>query len=113
MFGRVEWFNFKKGFGNIKIVDPSHNMNDQNFFVHYSNINASSSFKRLYPGEYVSFELGKHEDKDVCVNVTGVNGGPLLVENAEFTYRIVKSLNRQSRDDVDDVDDVDDAGDNS
>ena len=49
-------------------------MNDQSYFVHYSNITAESSFKRLYPGEYVSFELGKHDDKDVCLNVTGVNG---------------------------------------
>ena len=105
MFGRVEWFNFKKGFGNIKVVDPSHDMNDQSFFVHYSNITATSSFKRLYPGEYVSFELGKHEDKDVCVNVTGVNGGPLLVDNTEFSYRVVKSYNRGTNDDNDDNDD--------
>lgn len=99
MFGRVEWFNFKKGFGNIKVVDPSHDMNDKKFFVHYSNIDADSSFKRLYPGEYVSFELGRHDDKDICVNVTGVNGGPLLVENKDFSYRIVKAFNRESRDD--------------
>ena len=105
MFGRVEWFNFKKGFGNIKVVDPSHDMNDQSFFVHYSNITATSSFKRLYPGEYVSFELGKHEDKDVCVNVTGVNGRPLLVDNTEFSYRVVKSYNRGTNDDNDDNDD--------
>ena len=63
------------------------------FNVLSRNFTAVSSFKRLYPGEYVSFELGKHDDKDVCVNVTGINGGPLLVENTEFSYRIVKSFN--------------------
>ena len=105
MFGRVEWFNFKKGFGNIKVGDPSHDMNNQLFFVHYSNITAESSFKRLYPGEYVSFELGNHDNKDVCVNVTGVNGGPLLVDNTEFSYRVVKSYNNTSNnDDMDNVD---------
>lgn len=111
MFGRVEWFNFKKGFGNIKVVDPSHDMNDQSFFVHYSNITATSSFKRLYPGEYVSFELGKHDDKDVCVNVTGVNGGPLLVDNTEFSYRVVKSYNNGTNDDNDDNANDDNAND--
>jgi len=96
MIGRVEWFNFKKGFGNIKVVDQSSDMNDNSFFIHYSNINATSNFKRLYPGEYVSFELGKHDNRDVCVNVTGVNGGPLLVENEEYSYRIVKSFQNSS-----------------
>jgi cold shock CspA family protein len=96
MFGRVEWFNFKKGFGNIKVVDPSHDMNDKTFFVNYSNINANASFKRLYPGEYVSFELGKHQDKDICTNVTGINGGPLLVENTEFSYRVIKSYDNSN-----------------
>ena len=92
LFGRVEWFNFKKGFGNIKVVDPASDMNDNTFFVHYSNITANCSFKRLYPGEYVSFVVGKHNDRDVAKEVTGVNGGPLLVENTEYSYRIIKSF---------------------
>ena len=91
MIGGVLWFNFKKGFGNVLVCDPASDNNEQTLFVHYSNIKSTSNFKRLYPGEYVSFMLGKHEEKDVCIDVTGVNGGPLLIDNSDYSYRLVKS----------------------
>ena len=95
--GNVKWFDMKKGFGIITIVTPdSENLNKE-FFVHYSNIvTKGDGYRRLYPGEYVSCDLGSFEDKkDVCVNVTGLFGGPLLSENTDFRYRVSKNHNKR------------------
>ena len=82
------WFN-RKGFGFINVVnsDSEHCGND--IFVHLSGINLKNNgYKCLYPGEYVSFDLDtNNEGKPVCVNVTGVMGGALLVEHPDFRYK--------------------------
>ena len=55
--GKVKWFDQKKGFGFIKIITPKSEFLDREVFVHYSNINSVNSFKKLYPGENVSFDV--------------------------------------------------------
>ena len=87
--GKVtRWFN-RKGYGfvNVMTSDSDHTGND--LFVHLSGINISNGgYKSLYPGEYVSFDLDKAEDgRFNCVNVTGVLGGPLLVEHSDYRYK--------------------------
>ena len=80
------WFN-RNGYGFINVVnsDSEHCGND--IFVHLSGIN-TDGYKCLYPGEYVSFDLDtNNEGKPVCVNVTGVMGGPLLVEHPDFRFK--------------------------
>lgn len=49
MLGRVKFFNNKKGYGFITGED------DQDYFVHYSNI-AKEGYKTLKPNVSVSFE---------------------------------------------------------
>ena len=84
----TRWFN-RKGFGFINVVnsDSEHCGND--LFVHLSGINLKNNgYKCLYPGEYVSFDLDtNNEGKPVCVNVTGVMGGPLLVEHPDLRFK--------------------------
>ena len=84
----TRWFN-RKGFGFINVVnsDSEHCGND--IFVHLSGINVKNDiYKCLYPGEYVSFDLDtNNEGKPVCVNVTGVMGGALLVEHPHFRFK--------------------------
>ena len=84
----TRWFN-RKGYGfiNVMTTDSEHTGND--LFVHLSGINVSNGgYKSLYPGEYVSFDLDKGKDgRFNCVNVTGVLGGPLLVEHSEYRYK--------------------------
>ena len=54
MKGTVNWFNVRKGFGFIKGED------DKDYFVHYSGI-STEGFKKLRPGQRVSFEIKSNE----------------------------------------------------
>ena len=88
--GKVSrWIN-RKGYGFINVVnsDSEHFGND--LFVHLSGINIpDNQYKSLYPGEYVSFDLTTGKDGRLnCVNLTGVLGGPLLIENPEYKYKV-------------------------
>jgi cold shock CspA family protein len=82
------WFN-RKGFGFINVVSSDSDQIGNDIFVHLSGINVSNDgYKSLYPGEYVSFDLDKNDKGQfVCVNVTGVMGGPLLIEHPEYRYK--------------------------
>lgn len=51
VFGKVKWFNTKKGYGFIKREDT-----DQDIFVHYTSI-TGDGYKSLQEGEEVQFEL--------------------------------------------------------
>ena len=84
----TRWFN-RKGYGFINVItsDSEHFGND--LFVHLSGINVSNDgYKSLYPGEYVSFDLDTGADGRInCINLTGVLGGPLLVEHPDYRYK--------------------------
>ena len=67
----------------------------KDIFVHFSNISPSkeNSYKALYTGEYVEFEISntpveaESSEKDIrnqAVNVTGIGGGMLMNEYRTF-----------------------------
>tara|TARA_Y100001970_G_scaffold190117_1_gene231157 strand:+ start:991 stop:1380 length:390 start_codon:yes stop_codon:yes gene_type:complete len=97
----TRWFN-RKGYGFINVInsDSEHFGND--LFVHLSGIHISNEgYKSLYPGEYVSFDLEKgRDDRFTCVNVTGVLGGPLLVEHPEYRYKYFQKNLRNRNENV-------------
>ena len=93
--GQVQWFNKKKGYGFIKVI--SEDQNGSEVFFHFSDIQ-SENYKVLFPGEFVSMNLGDKDGKTICQNITGVFGLPLLTDNAEYHYRVVpKRDNRVSQ----------------
>ena len=94
--GRVKWFNNQRGFG---FISYSINGEEKDIFVHHSGIKVQkeNGFRTLKPGEYVSFDISQCEDnseshKEKAVCVTGVNGGPLLVD----VQRVIKENRKGS-----------------
>ena len=82
--GRVKWFDKKKGFGFITIVDGEDLGKD--VFVHYNDIlSHNSSYKYLTHGEYVQFKIhdivknGRIIEQK-CIGIRSLNGGKLLFE---------------------------------
>jgi len=97
------WFN-RKGFGFINVVNSDSGHVGQDLFVHLSGINVSGDgYKCLYPGEYVSFDLGSGKDgRPICENVTGVMGGSLLCEHAEYRFKYFQKDPRRDEGQVSD-----------
>ena len=87
--GIVDWFNVRKGFGFINIISDDESLNDTKVFCHQSNISPKSetTFRKLFPGEYVSFEIKKTDDKTEAVSIQGIGGGPLLIDNESYNYK--------------------------
>jgi cold shock CspA family protein len=82
--GRVIRFFNRKGYGFVT------DLNDNtDYFVHNSEIQVKDGiYRKLYPGEYVSYNLVEREGKQTCSDVRGIMGYPLLVENEEHTFRV-------------------------
>ena len=100
--GNVLWFDQKKGFGFLKIITPESEHLNKEIFVHFSSINCESSFKKLFPGENVSLEVHKNTEEVkgreyICKNVTGLFNTPLLVDNSEYLYRVLKKRREQEQ----------------
>ncbi len=99
MIGSVKFFDTKKGWGFITMLTQGHEKSNTEVFVHFSNLNVSDNgYKRLYPGEYVSFSLGKNDrGKDTCIDVSGIQGGPLLADHPEHRYKIFPKVSSYNK----------------
>ena len=115
VIGNVKWYDSKKGYGFVTLVTPDSANTGNDVFVHYSNINVSEgNYKRLFPGEYIEFELGSGNDgRSVCLSVSGLHGGLLLCENENHRFKIFprrdpvnEEVNEDVEESVEDVEDV-------
>jgi len=89
VIGNVKWYDTKKGYGFITLVTPDNESIGKDVFVHFSNVNVTDGYRRLFPGEYVEFELGVGKDgRSICSNVSGLYGGNLLCQNVDHQYRV-------------------------
>ena len=101
--GCVKWFNSKKGYGFVTVITPESELVGTDIFAHFSNVNVSeNNYKRLFPGEYVSFSLGKNNDRDVCIDISGIGGGRLLADHPEYRYKYFPKNRRTDEEEVPD-----------
>ena len=95
--GQIVWFDQKKGFGFVRVVDEGEE--NKEVFFHFSSIMTENSFKKVYPGEYVSLDVEENTETDDPKkkyngkNIRGVNGGPLLIDNSEYMFRLIRRRN--------------------
>jgi cold shock CspA family protein len=103
LIGSVKFFDTKKGWGFITVLTQDLPQSNSEVFVHFSQLNVSEDgFKRLYPGEYVSFSLGKStsgpkKGQDTCIDVSGVMGGPLLTDHPEHRFKIYPKVDHRAK----------------
>jgi cold shock CspA family protein len=85
LLGIVKWFNNKRGFGFITIIEDGDHKN-KDIFVHYSSIRVTNSqYKYLEKGEYVEFDFVHTTDPAAehefyADAISGIKGGPLKCE---------------------------------
>ena len=105
--GKVKFFDHKKGYGFVEVINPESKHVNTEHFLHYSEIKCDSNFKKVIPGEIVSFTVAPKDDekdKTVCKNVCGLYGSKLLIDSEQYTYRI-RSKNNKDNDQNNDQED--------
>ncbi len=85
--GQVKWFSGSKGFGFVTINDGDQKGKD--IFVHHSGIKpANSNYRTLQKGEYVNFNVTNGQKGLQGIDITGINGGPLMCDIVMGTRRV-------------------------
>ena len=83
--GRVKWFNKRLGYGFIEFKDD--NAKDSNIFAHYTEIiPLVTTYKTLFQGEYVCFQIEASARPDMeyqASKITGIDKGPLMADTHE------------------------------
>jgi cold shock CspA family protein len=93
--GNVLWFDQKKGYGFVKVTRPESEILDKEIFLHYTNIQSENNFKKLFPGENISFNVEVDENaaenkKHTARDIRGLYNAPLLIDNPNHNFRVVK-----------------------
>jgi CspA family cold shock protein len=84
--GWVKFFSDKKGYGFVTDVQSN-----EDAFVHFSSLQRRTpGFRSLTKGEYVTFTPQVSDGRISALDVTGVQGGPLMcevntVDNVDFS----------------------------
>lgn len=78
--GTTKWFNDKLGFGFVTICEGEDKGKD--IFVHHTGIcPLNSNYRTLKKGEYINFNIITGMNGLQAVDVTGINGGPLMCDH--------------------------------
>ena len=105
--GKVKFFDHKKGYGFVEVINPESKLVNTEHFLHYSEIKCDSNFKKVIPGEIVSMTVAPkegEEGKTVCKNLCGLFGSKLLIDSDQYTYRIRSKGSNHNNDDEDEQD---------
>jgi CspA family cold shock protein len=96
--GIVKWFDNKKGFGMITLMESANKGKD--IFAHHSEVHVNvQQYKYLVAGEYVSFNVNHiagDEAKLTAVDIKGVLDGPVMCETIN-TEKLLKNAYHSKR----------------
>ena len=95
--GVVKFFNDVERFGMIRMMPPTNNWASldelEDVFVHLNDLSPNKeteTLRRLYTGEYVTFELelsANDGNQNKAKNVKGAFNGPLLMEHGDLEFQ--------------------------
>lgn len=92
-YGKCKWFSDKSGYGFITVLSEG-DKKGKEIFAHFSGIKPiNSTYKTIVNGEYVSFDTIDGVKDLQAVNITGINGGPLMCDtnpNIKFIFPKVR-----------------------
>lgn len=95
--GQVKWFNNKAGYGFITMKNEKGD--DVDIFTHYSTVKMKDNqYRYLVQGEYVEFSMTdatNSEHQFQAMDVTGINGGPLMCETRQNTRTVTNTARKQ------------------
>jgi cold shock CspA family protein len=96
--GSVNFFDLKKGWGFITVLTQGLEQSNTGVYYHRTAINAQEgSYKCLYPGEYVSFNIGDSDRGPICIDICGIMGGPLLTDHPKWRYKLFEKPKSRDR----------------
>jgi CspA family cold shock protein len=97
--GIVKWFDNKKGYGMITVMESTHKGND--VFAHHTEVQVGTQqYRYLVAGEYVSFgvnQIAGDESKFTAVNIKGVLDGPVMCETINSEKLLKNAYNAKRR----------------
>ena len=101
--GKVKFFNHKKGYGFIRIINPESKYVGTDQFVHFTEVKCKSEFKKLIPGEIVSLSIGpgNGNHKTTSKNVCGLYDTELFIDSEKYIYKVRKKENYYGVEDQD------------
>jgi len=93
--GQVIRFDHRKGFGFVEVLNKKSDNYGRELFFHYSEIKCENSFKKVFPGELVSFNVERKEgeERDICVNIRGVHNSIMMIDHPRFMFKITPKRN--------------------
>ena len=84
--GQCKWFNDLLGYGFVTICDGTEKGKD--IFVHHSGIKPlNSNYRTLKKGEYLNFNVVNGLNGLQAIDITGINGGPLMCDFVSVTRK--------------------------
>lgn len=90
--GQCKWFNDMLGFGFVTVCEGTEKGKD--IFTHWSGIKPlNSNYRTLKKGEYLNFNIVTGMNGLQAVDVTGINGGPLMCDFVSVTRGNESSFN--------------------
>ena len=88
--GKVSFFDYKKGWGFINIIDPDSDLIHKDVFFHFSAIRCDNNIKKLFPGEIVSLKIKEDGERLTAEQVFGLFDSKLFIDSSDHEYKIIK-----------------------